>query len=72
MSVTLNKATLIGHLSKDAEIRTFQNGGRPASLSSPITFHTASVEKHRLAPRCPHRTVVRSLNKRPDVLSTHR
>jgi single-strand DNA-binding protein len=33
MSGSLNKATLIGHLGKDPEIRTFQNGGRAASLS---------------------------------------
>src|SRR3984885_12427824 len=33
MSGNLNKATLIGHLGKDPEIRTFQNGGRAASLS---------------------------------------
>jgi single-strand DNA-binding protein len=33
MSASLNKATLIGHLCKDPEIRTFQNGGRAASLS---------------------------------------
>jgi single-strand DNA-binding protein len=32
MSGTLNKATLIGHLGKDPEIRTFQNGGRTASF----------------------------------------
>jgi single-strand DNA-binding protein len=29
----LNKATLIGHLGKDPEIRNFQNGGRAASFS---------------------------------------
>jgi single-strand DNA-binding protein len=33
MSGNLNKATLIGHLGKDPEIRTFQNGGRVASFS---------------------------------------
>lgn len=33
MSGTLNKATLIGNLGKDPEIRTFQNGGRAASFS---------------------------------------
>jgi single-strand DNA-binding protein len=33
MSASLNKATLIGHLGKDPEIRTFQNGGRAASFS---------------------------------------
>jgi single-strand DNA-binding protein len=33
MSRSLNKATLIGHLGKDPEIRNFQNGGRVAHLS---------------------------------------
>jgi len=33
MSGSLNKATLIGNLGKDAEIRNFQNGGRVAHLS---------------------------------------
>jgi single-strand DNA-binding protein len=33
MSGSLNKATLIGHLGKDPEIRSFQNGGRVATLS---------------------------------------
>jgi single-strand DNA-binding protein len=33
MSGSINKATLIGHLGKDPEIRTFQNGGRVANLS---------------------------------------
>jgi single-strand DNA-binding protein len=33
MSGTLNKATLIGNLGKDPEIRTFQNGGRAATFS---------------------------------------
>ena len=33
MSGNLNKATLIGHLGKDPEIRSFQNGGRVANLS---------------------------------------
>ena len=33
MSGSLNKATIIGHLGKDTEIRTFQNGGRAASLT---------------------------------------
>jgi single-strand DNA-binding protein len=33
MSRSLNKATLIGNLGKDPEIRTFQNGGRVARLS---------------------------------------
>jgi single-strand DNA-binding protein len=33
MSGSLNKATLIGNLGKDPEIRTFQNGGRAASFS---------------------------------------
>jgi single-strand DNA-binding protein len=33
MSGNLNKATLIGHLGKDSEIRSFQNGGRAASFS---------------------------------------
>ena len=33
MTGTLNKATLIGHLGKDPEIRSFQNGGRAASFS---------------------------------------
>jgi single-strand DNA-binding protein len=33
MSGSVNKATLIGHLGKDPEIRTFQNGGRVANLS---------------------------------------
>jgi single-strand DNA-binding protein len=33
MSGSLNKATLIGHLGKDPEIRSFQNGGRAATLS---------------------------------------
>jgi single-strand DNA-binding protein len=30
---SLNKATLIGNLGKDPEIRSFQNGGRAASFS---------------------------------------
>jgi len=33
MSGTLNKATVIGHLGKDPEIRSFPNGGRAASFS---------------------------------------
>ena len=33
MSGSLNKATLIGNLGKDPEIRSFQNGGRVAHLS---------------------------------------
>jgi single-strand DNA-binding protein len=33
MSGSLNKATLIGNLGKDPEIRSFQNGGRAAHLS---------------------------------------
>lgn len=33
MTGSLNKATLIGHLGKDPEIRSFQNGGRAASFS---------------------------------------
>lgn len=33
MSSTLNKATVIGHLGKDPEIRSFQNGGRAATLT---------------------------------------
>jgi single-strand DNA-binding protein len=33
MSGSLNKATLIGHLGKDPEIRTFKNGGRAANFS---------------------------------------
>jgi single-strand DNA-binding protein len=33
MSASLNKATLIGNLGKDPEIRSFQNGGRVAHLS---------------------------------------
>jgi single-strand DNA-binding protein len=33
MSGTLNKAILIGHLGKDPEIRTFQNGGKVAHLT---------------------------------------
>jgi single-strand DNA-binding protein len=33
MSGSLNKATLIGHLGKDPEIRSFQNGGRAANLT---------------------------------------
>jgi len=33
MSGSLNKATLIGNLGKDPEIRAFQNGGRAASFS---------------------------------------
>jgi single-strand DNA-binding protein len=33
MSGSLNKATLIGNLGKDPEIRTFTNGGRAANFS---------------------------------------
>jgi single-strand DNA-binding protein len=33
MSSSLNKAIVIGHLGKDPEIRSFQNGGRAANLS---------------------------------------
>ena len=33
MSGSLNKATLIGNLGKDPEIRSFQNGGRVVHLS---------------------------------------
>jgi single-strand DNA-binding protein len=33
MSGCVNKAVLIGNLGKDPEIRSFQNGGRAASLS---------------------------------------
>jgi single-strand DNA-binding protein len=33
MSGTLNKVQLIGHLGKDPEIRSFQNGGKAATLS---------------------------------------
>jgi single-strand DNA-binding protein len=37
MSGSLNKATLIGNLGKDPEIRSFQNGGRVAHLSIATT-----------------------------------
>lgn len=37
MSVSLNKATLIGNLGKNPEIRTFQNGGRAAHFSIATT-----------------------------------
>ena len=33
MSGSINKATVIGYLGKDPEIRTFQNGGRAANFS---------------------------------------
>lgn len=33
MSGSLNKATLIGNLGKDPEIRSFQNGGKVANLT---------------------------------------
>jgi single-strand DNA-binding protein len=33
MSASLNKVQLIGHLGKDPEIRSFQNGGKAASFS---------------------------------------
>jgi single-strand DNA-binding protein len=33
MSRSLNKATLIGNLGQDPEIKTFQNGGRCANLT---------------------------------------
>jgi len=33
MSGSLNKATIIGNLGKDPEIRSFQNGGRVANLT---------------------------------------
>ena len=33
MSASLNKVQLIGHLGKDPEIRSFQNGGKAATLS---------------------------------------
>jgi single-strand DNA-binding protein len=33
MSGSMNKATVIGYLGKDPEIRTFQNGGRAANFS---------------------------------------
>ncbi len=33
MSTSLNKVMLIGHLGKDPEIRSFQNGGKAATLS---------------------------------------
>jgi single-strand DNA-binding protein len=33
MARTLNKVELIGHLGKDPEIRSFQNGGKAASFS---------------------------------------
>jgi single-strand DNA-binding protein len=33
MTGSLNKATIIGHLGKDPEIRSFPNGGRAASFS---------------------------------------
>lgn len=32
MSGTVNKVILIGHLGRDPEIRTFQNGGKVANL----------------------------------------
>jgi single-strand DNA-binding protein len=37
MSGSLNKATLIGNLGKDPEIRSFQNGGRAAHFSLATT-----------------------------------
>jgi single-strand DNA-binding protein len=37
MSGSLNKATLIGNLGKDPEIRSFQNGGRAANFSIATT-----------------------------------
>src|SRR5256885_15637927 len=33
MTMSLNKAEIIGHLGKDPEIRSFQNGGRAAHLT---------------------------------------
>ncbi len=33
MSGSLNKVQLIGHLGKDPEVRSFQNGGKAATLS---------------------------------------
>lgn len=36
---SLNKATIIGHLGADPEIRTFQNGGRVANLSIATSEH---------------------------------
>lgn len=33
MSGSLNKATIIGNLGKDPEIKTFQNGGKVANLT---------------------------------------
>jgi single-strand DNA-binding protein len=33
MTISLNKAEIIGHLGKDPEIRSFQNGGRAAHLT---------------------------------------
>jgi len=33
MSGSLNKASIIGHLGKDPEVRSFQNGGRVANLT---------------------------------------
>ncbi len=37
MSGSLNKATLIGNLGKDPEIRSFQNGGRAAHFTIATT-----------------------------------
>ena len=37
MSGSVNKATVIGHLGKDPEIRSFPNGGRAASFSVATT-----------------------------------
>ena len=39
MSGSLNKATLIGNLGKDPEIRSFQNGGSVAHLSIATNEH---------------------------------
>ena len=56
MTGTLNKAILIGHLGKDPEIRSFQNGGRAASFSIATSENWKDKESgerkrtHRMAP----------------------
>lgn len=39
MSGSVNKVILLGHLGKDAEIKSFQNGGRIANLSVATSIH---------------------------------
>ena len=56
---SLNKATIIGNLGQDPEIRTFENGGRVANLSVATSEHWKDKQSGERQERTQwHRVVV--------------